>query len=400
MKRVIASIFIIFLVTSYSCSQEKHLSTSQKINDFNYLYSSLKENYPFFGVNMRQNGVDWLNKKDEYIERIKKTKNDSSYIFVLKSIISELNSGHVSFMPIQYYDAYLSIYKKSSETMPKYSTWVEVLESDSIKPKYWAEILENGITQRDSEQDEKKQDKIRQNYSDTIINNKIAVMNILSFNKFKIENDKPKITEFLEKITELEYLIVNIQENSGGATDYWKNNIVAQIVTSPIEYTKYMVIKDGSINRSFYPNSFVKGKVLQKDENLQNIPTELLKNKYYIKYSKDTIFPKDPIHFKGKIYLLVAKPVFSSSEGFAQFCKSTNWATVVGEQTGGDGNGGDPNIISLPESGILLIYPSLVGLNSDGSLNFETKTKPDIEIKANTHEKRLDKLINYLTDKK
>ncbi len=221
-------------------------------------------------------------------------------------------------------------------------------------------------------------------------------MNILSFNKFMIEKDKPKITKFLKKITELEYLIVNIQENGGGATDYWKNNIVAQLITSPIEYTNYVVIKDGDINRRFYPNSFVKGKILRKDKNLQNIPTELLKNNYYIKYSKDTIFPKDPIHFKGEIYLLVAKPVFSSSEGFAQFCKSTNWATVVGEQTGGDGNGGDPNIISLPESGILLVYPSQVGLNSDGSLNFEAKTIPDIEIKANTHEKRLEKTINYL----
>ncbi len=400
MKRVVASIFIIFLFTIYSCSQKKGLTTSQKISDFNYLYSSLKDNYPFFGVNIRQNGVDWLNKKDEYIDRIKKTKNDSSYIFVLKSIISELNSGHVSFMPTQYYDAYLSIYKKSSETMPKYKMWVEVLESDSIKPKYWANILENAIIQTDNKQDEKKQEKIRPNYSDTIINNKVAVMNILSFNKFMIEKDKPKITEFLKKITELEYLIVNIQENGGGATDYWKNNIVAQLITSPIEYTNYVVIKDGDINRRFYPNSFVKGKILRNDINLQNIPTELLKNKYYIKYSKDTIYPKDPIHFKGKIYLLVAKPVFSSSEGFAQFCKSTNWATVVGEQTGGDGNGGDPNIISLPESGILLVYPSQVGLNSDGSLNFEAKTIPDIKIKANTHEKRLEKTINYLINKK
>ncbi len=79
--------------------------------------------------------------------------------------------------------------------------------------------------------------------------------------------------------------------------------------------------------------------------------------------------------------------------------KSTNCATVVGEQTGGDGNGGDPNIISFPESGILLIYPSLVVWNSDGSLNFETKTTPDIEINANTHKERLEKLINYLTNR-
>jgi C-terminal processing protease CtpA/Prc len=160
-----------------------------------------------------------------------------------------------------------------------------------------------------------------------------------------------------------------------------------------------MIIKDGSVNRSFFSKSFVEGHILNSNHKFKKIPPELLNEDYYIVNSTDTINPSEPVKFKGKIFLLVSKTVFSSSEGFAQFCKSTRWATVVGEQTGGDGNGRDPIIISLPESGLLLTYPALVGLNSDGSLNFETKTIPDIKIDADNSEERLDKLINYLIEK-
>lgn len=96
----------------------------------------------------------------------------------------------------------------------------------------------------------------------------------------------------------------------------------------------------------------------------------------------------------------MSEKVFSSSEGFAQFCKTTKWATIVGERTGGDGIGSDPSIIRLPESGILLCYPSLIGLNHDGSLNSEERTIPDVKIKGNTPNERLDKLIEFLNNKK
>lgn len=399
MKKAGLLILLIFIVTSYSCSQEKQLSTSQKIDDFNYLYSSLKDNYPFFGVNKRQNNVDWLNKKNEYLERIRKTKSDSSFYFALKSIISELNSGHVSFSPTQYYDGYLAAYKKLSIESPRYKKWVEVLESDSIKPRYWAVLISQNA-ERKSEQKSEKQVKAKSNYTDTIINGRFAVMTIESFNLFSIESDKPRISEFLKSVKELEFLIIDIQNNGGGATSYWKENIVGKIIDKPIVNTTYPIIKDGNKNRFFYQYFFETSEILKNNESLPQIPPELISERYYIKTSTDTIYPNNPIGFKGEIYLLVSEKVFSSSEGFAQFCKTTKWATIAGERTGGDGIGSDPSILRLPESGILVNYPSLIGLNHNGSLNSEERTIPDIEIKGNTSNKRLDKLIEYLKNRK
>ena len=61
----------------------KQLTEKEKLDDFEYMYTILKENYPFFEVNKRLNGVDWLAKKDDYISRIKATPNDESLLIVL-----------------------------------------------------------------------------------------------------------------------------------------------------------------------------------------------------------------------------------------------------------------------------------------------------------------------------
>ncbi|MDR1091847.1 MAG: hypothetical protein LBL79_12305 [Prevotella sp.] len=71
MKRHTIFTFLLFSLAgiSFACYQQekKQLTASQKAKDFEYLYETLKDNYPYFGVGKRANGIDWLSKKDEYI---------------------------------------------------------------------------------------------------------------------------------------------------------------------------------------------------------------------------------------------------------------------------------------------------------------------------------------------
>ena len=93
-----------------------------------------------------------------------------------------------------------------------------------------------------------------------------------------------------------------------------------------------------------------------------------------------TVGPNNPVGFKGKILLLVDNAVFSSSESFAVFAKTTGWATLVGTDTGGDGIGFDPIPLVLPNSGLIIRFPGEMGLNPDGAVNEEVSTKPDIYV--------------------
>lgn len=57
----------ILISTFVACGNKVDIGTplteEQKIEDFNYLYKTIEENYPFLETNKRLNNVDWLSKK-------------------------------------------------------------------------------------------------------------------------------------------------------------------------------------------------------------------------------------------------------------------------------------------------------------------------------------------------
>ncbi|MCG4564301.1 S41 family peptidase [Anaerosalibacter bizertensis] len=77
--------------------------------------------------------------------------------------------------------------------------------------------------------------------------------------------------------------------------------------------------------------------------------------------------------------------VYSAAEGFASFAKASGFATLVGERTGGDGIGIDPLFFSLPNSGLVVAFSSLLCLNPDYTINEEVQTTPDIEVNPMPH---------------
>ncbi|MDR1182061.1 MAG: hypothetical protein LBL13_08815 [Bacteroidales bacterium] len=393
-KNKILTGFFVCICLLNSCGQQINLTQKQKLNDFEYLYQTLKQNYPYFGVGLRQTGIDWLAKHDEFVEKIKAANNDSAYIFALRDILNELGNGHADMSFVLYYEDYTNLYKKVADEYPRYKKWVAALEDGRERSLYWQKLLD-GDRQEPEPDTSQIVSSPRADYSDSLlVKEKTGIMTVASFNLFNIGKDKPRIDSFLHQIRDYDHLIINIQDNGGGATRYWRENIVSRLIQDTVVYPQYTVIKDGSMNRHFYPEYFENTRVVEKEGTLQHIPVELLDGTFRLKVETDTIIPQNPIPFKGKIYLLVNSVVFSSAEGLAYFCKATNWATVAGVQTGGDGVGSDPVPFILPESGIIVRYPALTGFNADGSLNFEMCTIPDIIIESENSHERLNKLIN------
>lgn len=402
MKRHVTITLILFSFISLVCyGQEKpQLTSSQKVKDFEYLYETLNDNYPYFGVGKRANGIDWLSKKEEYVKLVQKTESDSAYVFTLHSILEELGSGHADMRFVKDWNYNVDLYKKAIDRDPKSEKWVATLTDPAARAPYWASLLNSRkIVQLETKNTAIKR-KPRSVYSDSIIDgDKIGIMRITSFGMEYIKKDSARIMSFLNKIKDFDNLIIDIQNNGGGSSRYWKENIVGKLTKDTIHYPQYLIIKDGDLNKEFYPNYFENTTVVKKEGTLQNIPSEILDGTFRLKISTYTIFPNKPIPFKGKIYLLVNDVVFSSAEGFAYYCKATKWATIAGTRTGGDGVGSDPVPFILPESGIIIRYPALSGFNPDGSLNFEERTIPDILMDAKDADERLSNLINYIRQK-
>lgn len=211
----------------------------------------------------------------------------------------------------------------------------------------------------------------------------IAYLKLPSFDQFYVDKDAPGIRAFLEEIRDYRSLIIDIRGNGGGSTNYWMNGIVPLLTDKPLSMRCYLLFRDSPYIKPFIKHKFQTGYFQLKD--LGRLDAGGYPPDYYFLdgrglYSEiDYIInPHNPVGFKGRIYLLVDDYVFSSSESFAAFAKSTGWAALIGTDTGGDGIGFDPIPIVLPNSGLIVRFPGEMGLNPDGAVNEEVRTIPDV----------------------
>lgn len=364
---------------SLSAQTMKPLTQKEMLDDFEYMYNILKENYPFFELNKRVNKKDWVGLKNEYINMIKAAKNDEDFLSAMNKILKDLNNGHTHMVSTN--QQYENFKRNEGQTGP----WSEQLNIKSAVARY-SNIADIGVQATGNT--------IQKNPSSGNVTMKIledgktAYLRVKSFNHLLIEEDAKKITLFFDEIKKYRTLIIDIRGNGGGSDSYWIKNIVSRLTNKPISYKFYYVFRGGNFAEKFIKHKlgieYKDMKVINTlDENvLFNAPAEIKKEfKYYYEY-KNTISPSQSIDFKGKIYLAVDRQVYSSSEMFAVFAKSTKFATIVGERTGGDGIGIGPILCVLPNSGYIFRFSQVMGLTSDGICNDEFKTEPDIEVPA------------------
>lgn len=369
---IIIAFSIFIYETNYRISHPQ-LTSKQKIEDFDYMYNILKDNYPYFEVNKRLNGVDWLSKKQEYEKQVSKTRNEKGFVKALNKIIKELNNGHTEVINEDFYETAVKLYSEHDE----YKQWVKVLKNQKVINRY-----KNNI--KNSSQDNGSPDEDNPCYkTDIITPDKVAYIGIDSFNGLRTEKDRKGIYDFLKSVRDYPKLIIDIRGNGGGDDGYWMNNIVSLLISKKLTANYYMLFRGGEYEMPFLSSRKIKlSNMSSLDRNItKNFPPEFSQFKYY-DIEDFTVMPDKSLDYRGEIYLLIDKYNFSAADAFASFSKATGFSKLIGERTSGDGIGIDPIMFSLPNSGIVIRFPADMGLNPDGQSNAEKRTSPDITVDA------------------
>ncbi len=374
MKKRIIVLTIIFLIApilgTYSYSETKQLTKEEKIEDFNCMYNTIKNGYPYLGVIKRCNNLDWLAKKDIYMKRIENTKNDEEFTEELSSILGELGNRHTELINNRNrYKLFKKAYSKNN--------WYEFLDDEKVVNRY--KHIQNEI-------------KIPENMllkKELILKDVVKgdigyiYLPVMASKNGSIKKDLSIISDYIDTLNKHKALIIDIRGNKGGSDSYWKG-IVSKLIENDIEINGYRIYRNNCKLVKDYTKK--RDRKLSPIKNLpenvvENAPKEILRDfsdfehvNYVIKSDKNT-------KFKGNIYLLTDEDVYSSSETFAMFCKDYKFATIIGQTTGGDGGGLDPILIKLKNSGLIFRMASGMYLNKDGICNEEYKTTPDFKIK-------------------
>lgn len=348
----------------------KNLTKKEFLEDFNFLYEILKRYYPYFDINKEVNKIDWLGNKERYREKIAKCRTDKSFYNTINfEILNELNNGHTHILPWEMaIDMYL-YYRDLEEPnwrldLARVLEKPRVVERNKITDENIEKIIEivaNYEEEEDTESNVTVGDIIP---GDTgYIEIKQMIHPDFKTGKFKCDYDT--IKAYLEDIREYSTLIIDIRGNDGGDSKYWTDFLMPLIVDREYKQKTYMFIKEGDLLKNV--KKHYKFEEYINDVKLNfNFPKEtldILNDFAYFAADNLKVGPhKESINFKGKIYLLIDKEVYSSSEMLAFFSKETRMATLVGEKTSGDGIGSDPMLIDLPNSRFVLIFLKEMGV--------------------------------------
>ncbi len=402
MRKIINLIVLIFLLTlSVGCSSDKklnELTKEEKVEDFDYFINTMKNNYCNFDAFYNTFNIEYLDLYEVLKEKIENSDNNKEFYDVMNFSISLLKDDHTNLAEPSDIDWYKSVYNGTYQG--------DILNDEKVtsKNEAWKMYLNkfDNLNSVYKEFNDKASDSNIDNVETKIIDEDIAYLKIKIFMKFTNE-DTEKIKKLYKDINNYNNYIIDIRGNGGGDSLLWRAHIVKPIVNNIYESTTYALHKDGKITNDYYSSNHIDLKDIKKFPNkdilkkVKNIDDYKYYSEYNLKFTNESIWEgeKNKNAYNGNIYLLVDKGSFSSSEGFAVFCKNSGWATVVGnENSGGQGIGVDPILFSLPNSGLVIRSTSEKGLNKDGSSNTEEGTSLDLYMNS------LDDLIEYIKKEK
>lgn len=368
-------------------SSKSTLTQREKVEDFLYMYDVIEKSYPYLEVNKRVNNVDWLANKDNYLARIKNTKNDEEFINEFNNILADLNNGHTHLINNS------ALFELFNDAYSKLG-WYDFFDDNVVKKRY-KDLGETDIPNKIfSEEDLILKD---------IVEEKVGYIFLpqMAPRGKSIEEDMNVISKYIKTLENHEAIVIDIRGNSGGSDEYW-TEVISRIIPNSYNTSGYILYRDSDIITNYIKSRNI------NTEDIEDLPKEIVSNgpdeimsefKYFIKNDR-LINRKDSINFKGNIYLLVDNVVYSAAESFSIFCKENDVATVIGETTGGDGGGYDPILFNLKNSGLIVRMAGDMYLTDSGVCNEEFKTIPDyiIENPKRTNNFSDDKCINKVLE--
>ncbi len=387
------------------------LTKQQALEDYDAMWETLEENFPFFPLIQAELGLDHTEIKEKYRGELENSPESGITLLNFYNLLSVALSrfgqiGHLYVMNAWAYSLYLD---PSVPVYPEPEQRVQaILKADKVAATYAYLLSIDPVLQAEQktmvemDAEEIKQYLIDSKYVEFSVLEDAAYLKI---NSFRLDQYNPldhgnialdMCLQFLEENQKSPNIIIDISENGGG-NDWFCRTIVSFLLVEPLlGYRHLLGSKAGAYNRYVWGGEEPKNKWSDEvlgavftpeeaewQEKFPNISPDTVADMDWISIvDSDPTFPaENSIAYEGRVWVLIGPATYSAAEQFSILCKKTGFATLVGKSTGGNGMGCEPFQFALPNSGLLISYEAFCGFNDDGSCNHIVGTKPDIEVK-------------------
>ncbi|MBP5729558.1 MAG: hypothetical protein J6Y48_21030 [Clostridia bacterium] len=367
-KMIVLTVALCILVCFAACAEP---AGSGFLADFDTEVRYLEEYNPFLPV-IRQHvpGFDAL-----CAELREKVRTSCSSAETLYRILSDLfarigNPGHLNMIDRKAYWNYVWL----AETKGRFADGPETRLLDESRTCGLYEV-QNRPEETD-EPDLENRNPVSVSYDP---GRKMLYICIRSFSEMLMERDRDLLLTAFRDHPDAEHIVFDICGNSGGSDYYWEDLLVAPFGET-VTYSNRAFFTDNRLTEDY---GLMEAAVPVSTLSSEEIPAFVddLGLTHTLSWTRSIIPPEDSsrtVRSGAKRWVLTDELVFSAADGFAEFCRQTNWATVVGRRTKGDGGGVAPYLLRLPETGLLLRFTAAATSNREGELNTFYGTNPDI----------------------
>jgi len=358
------------------------LTRAQIVEDIAFLHQTISDNNPLKFLKQRTHGVDWDDSglRDGYIARAGRVRTATGFLQLVNAICRDTRCGHIYPNP----GFIVNLHKKDFES--EGSPWRLAVDDELNYERnlYWKKLVNfwlkvlaipgkfrgKGLAGVEAAHDVALDDKT--------LYVRLPVM-------YQLDDEKTAwLSKIAASLNEYDNLIIDIRGNPGGGDGIWRE-LLCKIINRDLVTPMILCVRAGEHIRPYYEILAEGADDDELDKYIKSngitFPAEVVTDAFRKPiFNNEVINPnEDSARYGGKIAVIVSRHNYSSSEAFLVRVAHNKLATLVGEATGGDGIGCTPACCILPNSKLNVIYPVVMGLNPDGTINDEHPIAPDIE---------------------
>lgn len=338
-----------------SPSENRSLTSAEKITDFDDLYDGISKNYAVDKLNTKD-FLEFSNEYTNFRKKIAASKTDQDYYSILNQYLEVLDDTRTFVIDKKTYDSLFDYYRNKGKSPQK-----TVLENPQAVDRY-KRLLDNANNDKPSMQITKA-------------SNNVANITLKDFRANEVDDDIKKITDFFRDNGPIGTIILDLSDNNSIDSSYWielsKILMANDYHEDNIIFYRSKLFQDSLKNFKEDENSPYKTAFVKNDSSKYPDEIDLIDPNHYLYYDQLSLDVKRNTEYAvRKIYVLTNENTANEAIKFARVLQ-TNGAYIV-KNALESANTHKDVIYNAPSNLYILEHSGLiVSINSSFSKNEE-----------------------------
>lgn len=347
-------------------TEGRSLTSSEKLDDFEYLTDTIKKTFPADQKNI-ENFKNFKEGYKDFKDKISKSKTDEEFYKLIEEYVALLNDSNYSLMHKAEYNSILNYYKNQKDDK---NPWKESIENPTVLDRY-NRIIED-------------KDHLDSNLSLNLSEDgKILTIKLSDFVLEDIKRDSENLKETIDSNTEIKNVFLDLTSINSTNNEYWIEVFIPNLLKNDINEQNRILYRSDFNNSYFdYINEntqYAKFGKQMPANNLKKIDgVNLIDYMYY----RDLTFNFTNNKRNFNVFIILDSKTKSAPETFAALMQKSSNAYIIGQSPYGSALSITNPYLNLKHSGLIVKINTTNAINYFGKIDSIESLHTDLIINS------------------